>query len=418
MVKMGTTVWFVFAKIDCRSLVRTYNFYVCIFAHCAPSFTFSLFTKTHFVPTATNSATMADQEAQAPLTDPETTPIDPDMLPDPPVLRILCLHDANSNAGELKKTLDRLGDRLYQQHAIDLVYVNSPLTVTTTTRNTSANTEENATQDLEERRVWWYSGDDDDKPNYQHNDDKETNNENCQQTNQPEPTFVGLDASLLLLRQVWTSLCPVWGVLGVGQGAAVASILALLPNLTPPPTCSIYVDGLSILPEDELLNDNCACLHLLTTSDSVDPSTERLVRQFGGTVQHKSSPSLDKADLNAIGKFVVDCKKVLLQTSNPSTQSAQQKNVLALCTALHLTETVAAAAIAEQIAANPPAALMAVIRPQAVSGWSGSKRNPAGGGAPCPSEFLLHREKRQSASADGPAKVHPSEQHQDGEKGS
>jgi len=39
-------------------------------------------------------------------------------------LRILCLHEANSSAGTLKNTLTRLGDRLYQKHGIDLVYIN------------------------------------------------------------------------------------------------------------------------------------------------------------------------------------------------------------------------------------------------------------------------------------------------------
>jgi hypothetical protein len=39
-------------------------------------------------------------------------------------LRILCLHDAHSSASNLKKALTMLGDRLYQKHGIDLVYIN------------------------------------------------------------------------------------------------------------------------------------------------------------------------------------------------------------------------------------------------------------------------------------------------------
>ena len=39
-------------------------------------------------------------------------------------LRILCLHDANSSASTLKQALTSLGDRLYQKHGIDLVYIN------------------------------------------------------------------------------------------------------------------------------------------------------------------------------------------------------------------------------------------------------------------------------------------------------
>ena len=39
-------------------------------------------------------------------------------------LRILCLHDAHSSASSLKAALTMLGDRLYQKHGIDLVYIN------------------------------------------------------------------------------------------------------------------------------------------------------------------------------------------------------------------------------------------------------------------------------------------------------
>ena len=82
---------------------------------------------------------------------------------------------------------------------------------------------------------------------------------------------------------------------------------------------------------------------------------------------------------------------------------------MALQTALHLAEQDAADCIAETIALNPPAALMAVIRPQAVAGWKGNRRRQPGeegGGAPCPSEFLLHRQERASAAA-GASRVHP-----------
>jgi hypothetical protein len=113
---------------------------------------------------------------------------------------------------------------------------------------------------------------------------------------------------------------------------------------------------------------------------------------------------LDKADMNVIGRFVVDQKKEL-RAGGPASDA------LALRTALHTTEAHAADEIARQIAEDPPAALMAVIRPQAVAGWNGNKRRQPGeqgGGAPCPSEFLLHREKRQQSQ--GPERMHPEQQ--------
>lgn len=91
---------------------------------------------------------------------------------------------------------------------------------------------------------------------------------------------------------------------------------------------------------------------------------------------------------------------------------------------LYLVEQEAATLVAREIAKNPPNPLMAVITPQNVGGWSGSKRrgpNDEGGGAPCPSEFLLNREKRSTtkstaSAADGDceggaeaSRVHPSE---------
>ena len=84
---------------------------------------------------------------------------------------------------------------------------------------------------------------------------------------------------------------------------------------------------------------------------------------------------------------------------------------LVLQTQLHLVEQEASRMMAECIADNPPKALMAIIQPNAeVSGWSGPKRREfgaEGGGAPCPSEFLLKREKRTTPGEGGPSRQHP-----------
>ena len=51
------------------------------------------------------------------------------------LLRVLCLHDERSNSYELSRKLDSLGERLYQKHGIDLVFVDGPLVVNTNTTN-------------------------------------------------------------------------------------------------------------------------------------------------------------------------------------------------------------------------------------------------------------------------------------------
>ena len=50
-------------------------------------------------------------------------------------LRILCLHDDESNAMELSDTLEILGERLFEKYGIDLIYVNAPLISSSSSRN-------------------------------------------------------------------------------------------------------------------------------------------------------------------------------------------------------------------------------------------------------------------------------------------
>lgn len=84
---------------------------------------------------------------------------------------------------------------------------------------------------------------------------------------------------------------------------------------------------------------------------------------------------------------------------------------LVLQTKLQMVEQEASRLIAQEIAENPPKALMAVIQPQAVGGWHGARRRAfgeEGGGAPCPQDFLLQREKRTNNPDDGgPSRHHP-----------
>jgi hypothetical protein len=93
-------------------------------------------------------------------------------------------------------------------------------------------------------------------------------------------------------------------------------------------------------------------------------------------------------------------------------ESVDDLSIISLQNQLYLAEQEAVNMVAQRIAADPPKALMAVISPQNVGGWSGKKRRgpkDEGGGAPCPSEFLLKREKRIT-NPNGPNRQHPEQQ--------
>lgn len=183
-------------------------------------------------------------------------------------LRILCLHDDESHAMELSNSLEVLGERLFEKHGIDLVYVNSPLI--------SRTSQVLGPGELPSR-VWWeeqaptdkaplppmgespWKDDDDDDED---DDNINVDNPNTQEApHGSEKNFVGLDASLLLLKQVWNSM-PFWGILAIGKGAAVGSFLPLM-GLSPEPSFCCFVHGESLLEETERLIDRMPCLHIV-----------------------------------------------------------------------------------------------------------------------------------------------------------
>jgi hypothetical protein len=223
-----------------------------------------------------------------------------------PSLRILCLHDGNSNSGELSDQLEVLGERLYEKHMIDFVYVNAPLLFKAPPNNTGDdNDKDNANDNAHPlnplnnnpQRIWW-------EEQTVHGDEKVEASEEAASSGEAPPEgkkFIGLDASLMLLRQIWSSM-PFWGVLAVGQGAAVASFLPLLP-VSPPPQLMIFVRGESLLEEAEFLVDSAlsnSCLHLMAATPS--ESSERLLQQFGGRVFTGVTRNFTHKTLNVIGK--------------------------------------------------------------------------------------------------------------------
>ncbi|KAI2494717.1 serine hydrolase [Fragilaria crotonensis] len=287
-------------------------------------------------------------------------------------IRVLCLHDANSNAKLLHERLRPLDERLYEKHGIEFVYINAPLVVV-----------EEDMEAEDRRRIWWEAMEDHD--------------------------YVGLDASLLHIQQIWKSM-PFCGILAVGQGAAVAS---LLPMLETGIGFGVFVYGQALLEEDEPMMANWPCLHIVDELRTTDPATQRLVTQLPGQVHVAASLKLTNTEWNVMGKFLVEQKKEM-RVSGTGEE-------LVLQTHLHLVEQEASRMMAQVIADNPPKALMAVIQPNAeVSGWSGPKRRPfgaEGGGAPCPPEFLLKREKR-STNPNGPNRQHPKAAKDEDEDGS
>lgn len=282
-------------------------------------------------------------------------------------LRILCLHDANSNAMELQERLKDLDERLWVRHGMELVFVNSPLVVVT-----DQNKDVDNSNEFQPIRVWWHQN--------------------------AEHQFLGLDASLLHLQQIYRST-PFIGILGFGQGATIGSILP--PLLQPLLEFGIFVDGGSIMEEEEVMMENWPCLHI-TKEFPTDETTKRLLGQYPGKVHSRSGKDncLRLHEFNAIGKFIVEQKTRMGRSDSTS---------IVLQTQLHFLEQEVSRLIAEQIADDPPKSLMAVIQPQSVSGWNRRRREygAEGGGAPCPSEFLLKRETR-ATDTNGPSRHHPS----------
>ena len=218
------------------------------------------------------------------------------------LLRVLCLHDERSNSYELSRKLDSLGERLYQKHGIDLVFVDGPLVVNTNTANnksiddtTNWNNKTSASSAGGENgnrwrhrhplRAWW---EEEDKKNVRVNQEEtevgnDDDDDNANKNDKPQ--YVGLDASLLLLKQVYTA-SPFWGILAVGQAAGVAALLPLLPSTTTTttnddgttttkqkhqqqPTFMIFINGSTLMEEDESLTEHLdlPCLHLFGTYD-------------------------------------------------------------------------------------------------------------------------------------------------------
>lgn len=301
------------------------------------------------------------------------------------MLRILCLHDKHSNAFQFSSNWKILEEKLREQHGIELVYFNGPIITQSKMDEDEANTTSFSTSEanvvdkndeLAKASCSWWS------------ESEEIAQSGLVLTDAESIRSVtGLDASLLLLRQIWVS-SPFVGIMGIGQGASIASLLAA-SILEPQPRFLIFINGVSLFPDEEQLS-TIPTLHLVDNVDDPIPTQKKLLlQQFPGVVTRGTGRQRD--DLNAIGRFVCDQTNALLQSSD----SLQQ---VSLQMALYKAECEAEEAIARHIEVNPPSSLMAVIRPNMVALPNHRHQVPLRG-APCPSEFLVSREDRMKTGS-------------------
>ena len=120
---------------------------------------------------------------------------------------MLCLHPAGSSAYEHGTQFSALASRLRTKHGIELLFVDAPLLDATTTKGRGGGGDH--------RRRWYV---------------KEEGRTATTTTTTTLQYYLGLDASLLHLSQLYNKIGGVAGVLGVGQGADVAALLPLLTN--------------------------------------------------------------------------------------------------------------------------------------------------------------------------------------------
>lgn len=102
---------------------------------------------------------------------------------------------------------------------------------------------------------------------------------------------------------------PFWGILGIGQGAAIGSLLSLLPEVKPKPKFGIFVHGQALIQEAEQMVDaeDWSCCHIVDP-DMKEGTENLLIQQFMGEVHSigktntGSDSACSKKVLNILGK--------------------------------------------------------------------------------------------------------------------
>ena len=339
-------------------------------------------------------------------------------------LRVLCLHDSGSSAIELIARLQKLGERLHKDNNIELAFVNSP-----NIKPSKSNQADIDRDDFE--REWYCDGE----------------------------KKVGLDASILHLRQIWTRSLysnPFHGVLGIGQGAAIASLLPLLRYENPLDEdedgeqhhlmfeglhFGIFINGWDVISETHHDKENInegnesqaeygiPSLHILSKGGD-DSCGHSLFCRYGGEsdeskaeLQISEGNHLNAKTMNILGRFLVKQKKIIVSIQReisiinsdckqlePGDCSEKKPDAALAIEATRMelarVEREALELIHQTVSENPPKALMAMIMPDSqrggtiVGGWAGdrdafrSKEFIQSGGAPCPKEFILPSQER------------------------
>jgi len=341
-------------------------------------------------------------------------------------MRVLCLHSETSSAYKFSQELQKLEERLWTKHGIELVFVDGPLldvqvgnVVGEEGGGINAIESSGINNDGGEERVsrrWYVEEESRRALTHQSTTDSTT------QTSQIQ--YSGLDASILHLSQIWTrgganisnnlgECLPFQGVLGVGQGANVASLLPLLnyqdedevevdcekenntigglaqhtkPSMFQGLQFVLSIDGKDIVSRRDIDNvdseeeenenevyvgpDGVQSLHVINTESDTFQSSEQLAKQYGinATIHHykqqqsstiTTSTHITPTLSNIIGKYLVSQKNKL--HSNP-----KSRELISLQNQLSNVEQLATLAISQEIQKNPPKALMAVIGPTAM----------------------------------------------------
>ncbi len=248
--------------------------------------------------------------------------------------------------------------------------------------------------------------------------------------------YVGLDASLFHLGQLWNQNLlskPYQGILAFGQGAALAGIIQLIQKrqrealkknekktehyympglqfmvlvsgypLNPPPhksKCRGVPSTWHVLQNGIIDSCSIDTLHMIGMRNAVVTPTQSMclakrftfprICQYDCGDHHPYPVLRTAAYYNVIGRFLVRQKK-----KNPSLKCP---DILLLQRQLHNTEERATQLLINTLASNPPRALMAIISPNTVGGWLGTKEPSSedGGGAPCPLESISKRTSKR-----------------------
>ena len=163
-------------------------------------------------------------------------------------MRILALHPSGSSADDLQHSLRDLDDGLRTKHGIELVYVDAPLLSSPPGKCSEIEKKLNGDGfDSPSKRRCWFDA------------DLNGSSRRCGAPGTSDGTaiqYVGLDASILHLSQIWNRRVhsnPFSGIISLGQSAAIS---ALLPLLVRPVLTNEMEDGGGVGDEQAKAKDN------------------------------------------------------------------------------------------------------------------------------------------------------------------